>query len=339
MRLLVLGGTQFLGRHIVDCAQGRGHELTLFNRGRTDPDPIPGVEQVHGDRGHDLSLLAGRAWDVVIDTSGYWPRDVRACAELVAGEVNRYVFVSSISAYGSFPEAGLDEDAPTVPDPPPDATDVLVHYAELKAACERVVEGVLPGRTLIIRPGLIVGPRDRTGRFTYWVQRLADGGRVLAPRAPEQPTQLIDARDLAEWTVRMLEQGATGVYNATGPAEPLTLVELLERVCAATGGRSELVWVDEARLAAAGVEPWDNLPLWLDLPRHADLRGMCAVDIRKALAAGLKFRPLEDTVADTLAWQRLHGDASAGAERVTAVPAAGLSREREAEVLEMVGGA
>jgi 2'-hydroxyisoflavone reductase len=337
MRLLVLGGTMFLGRHVVDCAQTRGHELTLFNRGRTDPGPIPGVEQVHGDRAHDLALLRGRSWDAVIDTSGYWPRDVRASAELLADRVDRYVFVSSISAYGSMPEAGLAEDAPTAADPPEDATDILEHYAELKAACERVVQGILPGRTLVIRPGLIVGPRDRTNRFAYWVARLAEGGRVLVPRAPDQPAQLIDARDLAAWMVGMVERGGAGVYNATGPAEPLTLVALLERISAAVGGQSELVWVDEARLAQAGVQPWDNLPVWLDLHRNPDLRGMLAVDVGRAVSAGLEFRPLEDTVADTLAWERERGNAGAPGD-VPAVPPAGLTRDREAELLHLLAG-
>ena len=182
MRLLILGGTMFLGRHLVEAAQARGHELTLFNRGRTDPTPIAGVAQIHGDREHDLGRLDGRSWDAVIDTSGYLPRAVRASAERLADNVERYVFVSSISAYGSFPEPGLNEDAPTAPDPPPDASDVMEHYAEMKAACERVPESVVPGRALTIRPGLIVGLHDPTNRFTYWVTRLAEGGRVLAPR-------------------------------------------------------------------------------------------------------------------------------------------------------------
>src|SRR5438477_9292267 len=169
MRLLILGGTMFLGRHIVSVAEGRGHELTLFNRGRTDPAPIAGVEQIHGDRGHDLARLAGREWDAVIDTSGYLPPIVRASAGLLAHAVDRYVFVSSISAYGAFPRPGLDEDAPTAPLPPPGADDITRYYSELKAACEREVEAVLPGRALVVRPGLIVGPHDPTERFTYWV--------------------------------------------------------------------------------------------------------------------------------------------------------------------------
>jgi len=338
MRLLVIGGTKFLGRHVVDCAQAREHELTLFNRGRTDPRPIPGVEQIHGDREHDLALLAGRSWDGVIDTSGYWPRDVRASAALLAENVDRYAFVSSVSAYGTFPEAGLDEDAPTAPDPPVDANDVMQYYAELKASCERVVESVLPGRALVIRPGLIVGPRDPTDRFTYWVRRLADGGRVLAPRAPDQPVQLIDVRDLAEWMVRMLEQGGAGVYNATGPAEPLKLVPALERIADAVGGCSELVWVDEEQLAEAGVEPWDELPMWLDLPRHPEFRGLCAVDVRRAVGAGLEFRALEDTAADTLVWDQRRGEESLRAEQVALPPQAGIARDREAELLARLTG-
>jgi 2'-hydroxyisoflavone reductase len=338
MRLLVLGGTKFLGRHVVDSGQARGHELTLFNRGQTDPGPIPGVEQIHGDREHDLALLAGRSWDAVIDTSGYWPRAVRASAEMLAETVDRYVFISSISAYGHFPERGISEDAPIAPDPPADASDVMEHYAELKASCERVVEGVLPGRAVVIRPGLIVGPLDPTNRFTYWVRRLAEGGRVLAPAAPEQPVQLIDVRDLADWSVRMAEQGAAGAYNATGPAEPLTLGPLLERIAAATGGASELVWIDEERLAEAGVKPWDELPVWLDLPRNADFRGMLAVDIARAVGAGLQFRPLETTVADTLAWDRAQPPTPESDGDNPLPPRAGLVSEREAELLARLAG-
>lgn len=338
MRLLILGGTVFLGRHIVDAGRARGHELTLFNRGRTDPGPIPGVEQIHGDRERDLALLAGRDWDAVIDTSGYVPRVVGASAHALAETVERYLFVSSISAYGTFPEPGIDESHEIVPDPPPGTEDVLAHYAELKAACERRLADVLPGRALVVRPGLIVGPHDPTDRFTYWVRRLADGGRVLVPRAPDQPVQLIDARDLADWIVRMVEVGSTGVYNATGPATPLTFGPMLERIAAATGGHAELVWIDEGRLADAGVEPWSHLPLWLDLERQPDFRGFLATDIGRALNAGLSLRPLEETTADTLAWVRERPAASARPGGSPLPPPAGLSSEREAELLARLGG-
>jgi 2'-hydroxyisoflavone reductase len=338
MRLLVLGGTLFLGRHIVEAGCRHGHELTLFNRGRTDPRPLDGVEQIHGDRSRDLSLLADRRWDAVIDTSGYLPRVVRASAESLAGAVERYVFVSSISAYGAFPAPGLDETAPTAPAPPPDADDVMRYYSEFKAACESEVEGVLPGRTLIVRPGLIVGPHDPTERFTYWVRRLAEGGRVLAPDAPDQPVQLIDARDLAGWIVEMAETRSTGVFNATGPAGPLTFGAMLGRIRAATGDRAELVWIGEERLAEAGVEPWDELPVWLDLARNPDFRGFLAVDVSRALAAGLAFRPLEETVADTLAWVRERPGPPGRVEGIAVPSPAGLSLEREAELLERLAG-
>jgi len=338
MRLLVLGGTLFLGRHVVEAAQAGGHELTLFNRGRSAPTPIAGVEQIHGDRERDLALLAGRHWDAAIDTSGYLPRVVGASAQALGETVERYVFVSSISTYGAFVDTGLDESAPTAPDPPPGTEDVLAHYAELKAACERRIEALLPGRVLVIRPGLIVGPHDPTERFTYWVRRLAACGRVLAPRAPDQPVQLIDVRDLAGWIVRMVEAAATGVYNATGPATPLTFGPMLERIAAATGSQAEVIWIEEDRLAKAGVEPWDELPLWLDLDRQPNFRGFFAVDIGRALSAGLSFRPLEETVADTLAWAR---ERPAGTSRPAGSPLpppAGLPAQRETELLARLSG-
>jgi len=331
VRLLILGGTLFLGRHIVDCAREHGHELTLFNRGHTDPGAFADVERITGDREADLDVLAGRSWDAVIDTSGYLPRVVRASAAALADSVDHYVFVSSISAYSSLPVPGLDEDAPLAELPDPDSEDVARYYGELKVGCERVVRDALPDRALVVRPGLIVGPHDPTERFTYWVRRLAEGGRVLAPGAEGQPVQLIDARDLARWIVLMTEQRRTGTFNATGPAERLTFGEMLERIRRATGGNAEFVWIDEDRLAEAGVEPWDELPLWLDLPRHAELRGFLAVSVGRALSEGLEFRPLEATVADTLAWRR--STSEIGKTVGVPVPPAGLSVEREAQLL------
>jgi 2'-hydroxyisoflavone reductase len=337
MRLLVLGGTLFLGRHIVDAAQERGHDLTLFNRGRSGPEAFADIEQIHGDRGHDLPLLARRSWDAVIDTSGYVPRNVRASTEALADSVEHYTFVSSISAYATFARAGLDEDAPvaSLSEADSDSQDVEQHYGALKAACEREVQAALPGRALVVRPGLIVGPHDPTERFTYWVARLAEGGRVLVPDAPEQPMQLIDARDLADWTVRMAERRATGTFNATGPSEPLTFGSMLKRTAMATEGGSEIVWVDEQRLVEAGVEPFSDLPLWLGPERESEYRGFLDVDIRRALAAGLALRPLEQTIADTLAWVR---DRTGSAPPTSGfeLPPAGISREREAELLSLL---
>jgi len=333
VRLLVIGGTLFLGRHIVERARERGHELTLFNRGLSAPELFAELEQIRGDRDGDLSLLAERSWDAVIDTSGSLPRTVGASAALLSHTAGHYTFVSSVSAYGTFPRRGIDEDEPVAKLPEPESEDTGRYYGELKAACEVEVRAAFPGRALVVRPGLIVGPYDLTERFTYWVRRLAEGGRVLAPRAPDQPVQLIDARDLADWIVRMVEQQRAGTFNASGPAAPLVFGEMLERIRIAAGGHAELVWVDERRLVEAGVGPWDELPLWLDLPRNPEFTGFLAVDLGRALSTGLGLRLLEETVVDTLAWVRTRGGIPLKAPAVP-IPPPGLSPEREAELLQ-----
>ena len=298
MRLLILGGTLFLGRHLSQEALAHGHDLTLFNRGRTAPHLFPEADHVRGDREGDLGALRGRDWDAVIDTSGRDPRVVGASAALLAPVAAHYTFVSSISAYGVFPKPGMDEDAPTARDV---SKDVAEGYGVRKAACERVVADAFEGRSCTVRPGLLIGPRDPTERFSAWVRDLAAGGRVRAPADRDQPVQLVDARDLAAWVLDGAEQGRVGTFNATGPAEPLTFGETLERVGQATGGHAELEWVDGESLLADGLEPWDDVPLWLDLPRHPELRGFMAVDIARAVSAGLVFRPLEETVRDLVA--------------------------------------
>jgi len=295
MRLLILGGTQFLGRHLARQALARGHDVTLFNRGRTAPGLFPEAVRLRGDRKGDLDALRRRDWDAVIDTSGSDPRDVGASATLMAPSVGHYTFVSSISAYGTFPEEGLDEDAPTAKDA---SEDLAGGYGAGKAACERIVADAFPGRSSTIRAGLLVGPHDPTERFSSWVRDLAAGGRVRAPAEREQPVQLIDARDLADWMLDGAEQERVGTFNATGPAEPLTLGETLERVRDATGGGAKLEWVDGKVLLDEGLEPWDDVPLWLDLPRHPELRGFMAIENARALSSGLTLRPLEQTVRD-----------------------------------------
>lgn len=302
MRLLILGGTVFLGRGLVEAASVRGHELTLFNRGQSGPRVLSDVEQLRGDRDGDLSSLRGRSWDAVIDTCGFVPRVVRDSAQLLASAVPHYTFVSSVSVYGEFSGRGLSEEAPVETLSDPAAEDVERYYGPLKAACEREVRAAFGERSLIVRPGLIVGPHDPTERFTYWVRRLADGGPVLAPRASGQPVQFIDVRDLAEWVIAMVESGAAGTYNATGPARPLTFTRMLERMQAAAGSTASLRWIEEDDLAKSDVEPWDDLPLWLDVSRHPELAGFLEVDVSRALASGLTFRPLELTTADTVAW-------------------------------------
>ena len=318
VRLLVLGGTKFLGRHVVDAALAGGHEVTIFTRGRTNPELYPEAEHLVGDRDGGLAALAGRSWDGVVDTSGYVPRVVRQSAELLRDAVERYVFVSSVSVYADFSRP-ISEETPVAELEDPASEDVEADYGALKAACERVVEEAFGDRATSVRAGLIVGPHDPTDRFTYWPRRLAAGGDVLAPGSPDAPVQFVDARDLAAWLLRLAEQGPGGAFNATGPAEPLTFGELLERATAAIGSDANLVWTDEQRIVDAGVQPWTELPLWIPGDEYA---GMEQADTSRARAAGLAFRPLEETVRDTLAWSL-----EAGEQRPT------LTREREAEIL------
>jgi 2'-hydroxyisoflavone reductase len=312
MKLLVFGGTKFLGRGVVEAAGA--HEVTLVNRGRTNPELYPELERIELDLTGDLEQLQGRQWDAAIDLDPtQLPRHTRRRAEAV--DVGHYVFVSTISVY-SDTSTPIDERSPLFdpPDPEPEEFDPA-QYGGLKVGSERVVQDVFGEHAAIARAGLIVGPHDPTDRFTYWPRRLADGGTVLAPGDPEQPVQLIDARDLGAFLVHLAEQRTSGVFNGTGPAQPLTLGETLARIA----GDAELVWVDDQTLLDAEVGPWMELPLWLPGEEYA---GLLRADISSALAAGLTFRPLEDTARDTLAWSR-----EAGEQRPT------LTRERERELL------
>jgi len=300
MNLLILGGTVFLGRHLVEATLARGHQITLFNRGQSNPALYPQLETLHGDRDGDLTALSGRRWDAVIDTCGYVPRLVRASAQALAEAVDHYIFISSISVY---PTAGASV-GPSEDSPVETMTDETVEeitgetYGPLKALCEQAAEAAMPGRVLTIRPGLIVGPYDPSDRFSYWPARLARGGQVLVPDAPHGLTQFIDVRDLAEWTLKLIEQQQSGIYNATGPAEPLSLGQFFEQCRAEVGPAAELVWVGESFLLDQAVGPFVELPLWLP----EEMQAMMKADIGRALAAGLTFRPLAETVADTLAW-------------------------------------
>lgn len=326
MKLLVLGGTLFLGRHVVAEALARGHAVTLFHRGRTQPDLFPAAERILGDRERDLEALDGRTWDAVVDTSGYLPSVVRASATRLAGAAGYYAFVSSISVYAALPPRGGDESAP-VQAMPAGAAEQLTGdtYGALKALCEREVEAAFPGRALHVRAGLLVGPHDPTDRFTWWVRRVARGGDVLAPGDPAGPVQMVDARDLAAWIVAMTERAAGGVFNATGPRTPLTFGAMLDACREATGSDARFTWVDEAFLLERGVTPWSEMPLWL--PRaHA---GMVSVDARRAWASGLAFRPLVETARDTWRWDR-DTPVEARPPKPGLAMAAGMSPEREA---------
>jgi 2'-hydroxyisoflavone reductase len=326
MRLLILGGTAFLGRHLVEAALARGHDLTLFTRARTNPGLFPQVEHLTGDREVDLSSLNRRSFDAVIDTSGYVPRVVRASADVLAATVERYVFISTISVYEDAPV--LTETAPLQPAPDPPSEDVGQNYGALKALCEQGAEAALPGRTLVLRPGLVVGSHDYTGRFGYWPRRVALGGEVLAPGRPETQVWLIDARDLAEWTIRMVESRATGIFNAAGPRAPLRFGDLLEECRWVTGSDATFTWADDAFLLAHDVAPYSEMPLWLP----AAGGGYPEIDVARALAAGLTFRPLADTIRDAL----VDGNFDPGTFEAFGLPRrpAGLEPERERRLLD-----
>ncbi len=327
MKFLILGGTKFLGRALVETARQEGHEVTLFNRGQTNPELFPEVEKLHGDRRQSLAALSQRTWDAVIDTSGYEPAVVRASAEQLANSVDRYVFISTISVYSDFSQVGITEASPLAqlpPDADPNAPVTGETYGPLKALCEQAVETALPGRTLIVRPGLIVGPWDPTDRFTYWVYRMLQEGEVLAPNRPGYPTQFIDVRDLASWILQMTAARQTGIYNATGLRQPVPMGDLLDTAKRISGSNARIIWVNENFLLRNEVQPWADLPLWLPESDPANA-GFAKVSIQKALEHGLSFRPLEDTVRDTLTWAK-----SRPADHIWQ---AGLSRGQEAELL------
>jgi 2'-hydroxyisoflavone reductase len=327
MRLLILGGTVFLGRAVVEAALQRGHQVTLFNRGKSNPGVYPQVEKLVGDRGGTLSELQGRRWDAVIDTCGYVPRLVRNSAEYLAGAVDHYIFISTLSVYASFADPGINENAPVGALSDPTIEEVNGDtYGPLKALCEQAVLTAMPGRALVLRPGLIVGPFDPTDRFTYWPRRVARGGAVLAPGRPERTVQFIDVRDLAEWTLRMVEAGSTGIYNADGPAQPCSMGELLAVSKEVSGSDAVFNWVTESFLLEQKVGEWMEMPLWVpeSQPENA---GFFAFDCSEAFSAGLTFRPLAETVRATLEW-----DATLPADRALK---AGITPQREAELLRL----
>jgi 2'-hydroxyisoflavone reductase len=318
LRLLVLGGTRFVGRAVVQAALDQGHRVTTFNRGTTNPELFAGrVEKLHGDRGSDLSALRGRDWDAVVDVAAYHPRVVQASLEAVAA--SRYVFVSSVSVYADMtvpPVEGAAVSPLTDPEDPSPGS-----YGARKAACEDLVRNAFGAGATIVRPGLIVGPYDTTDRFNYWLRRLAEGGTVLAPGGPSDPVQFIDVRDLAQFIVRLIENEVGGTFNATGPTT--TFGSFLAGCQRALGTDAQLVWVPTADLLAAGLDPWMGVPMWVGDP---ECEAANRVDIDRALAAGLAIRDLGDTVRAILA------TGPAG-------PPSAFNREAEAALLGKVPGA
>jgi 2'-hydroxyisoflavone reductase len=333
MKILIIGGTVFLGRYLVESALRSGHEVTLFNRGRHGAELFPQVERIFGDRTSDLKALSGRRWDAVIDTCGYVPRDVLASARALADSVKNYIYISSVSAYREV-TPGMDETAPLAQitaEELREAEQIIASdrataytygrwYGPMKALCEQAAETAMPGRVLHVRSALIVGPHDYSDRFTYWVRRVAQGGEVLAPGNSERRVEFTDVRDLSEWIVRMAEREQTGAYHTTGPDYPLTMGRVLEECQAVSGSRASLTWVSEQFLLDNEVKPWSEMPLWLP-EEHT---GFHALNNSKAMQAGLTFRPLAETIRDTLLWD---------ATRSSVELRSGLTGEREAQLL------
>ena len=334
--LLILGGTSFLGPHIVKRALARGHSVTLFNRGRTNPHLFPDLEKLRGDRdprkGDGLKALEGRRWDAAVDTSGHFPRIVRASAELLAGVVRQYVYISSISVYTDHSIVNMDESGPlaTMEDEGLESFgEQFQYYGALKALCEKAADTAMSGRATNLRPGLIVGPRDNVPRFTYWPVRIERGGEVLAPGSPDDPVQYIDGRDLAAFIVKTIEDSTTGTFNVTGPNNPTNIAELLYGCKAVTGGDAQFTWIDADFLAEHNLHGWSDLPVWI--PPRDGYEGFHRVSCQKAIDAGLTTRPLAETVRDTLDWYHAWPSEKPFPWR------GGMQPEREQEVLEAWG--
>jgi len=327
MKLLIIGGTKFLGPHLVRSALARGHDVTLFNRGLFAALPPAGVEFVQGNRDGEIALLAGRRFDAAIDTCGFVPRIVRQSVAQLADAVQRYIFVSSISVYAEPLGGAFAEEEPTAMPADPKTEEVTNEtYGGLKALCEGEVMTGMPGRAMVVRPGLIVGPLDPSDRFTYWPTRFALGGDVLVPGSPDAAVSFIDVRDLAQWMIHAAEESLTGTFNASGTYGATTMGEVIE-ACRAAAGTGNAVWVSEDFVLSRGVAPWTELPLWIPQGEDSLIRASSA----RAVKAGLRYRPLADTVQATLEWSR-----GLGLERPLR---AGLNRAREAELLAAWGSA
>lgn len=331
MKILVLGGTAFVGPHYIEQALARGHEVTMFNRGRTNTDLFPKVEKLVGNRfpEQDAGLTAleeqikdGRKWDVVFDTSAYVPRVAKASAELLANACEHYLFISTLSVFADR-SVDVDENAPVGKLDDETIEQVTgASYGPLKALCEQACEAAMPGRVANVRPGLIVGPLDRSDRFTWWPHRIAQGGETLAPGRPDGPIQIIDVRDLTQWCLDLAEQRTTGVFNAVGPASRVTMQEFLHGCKIVLGSDNTFTWVDQQFLLDREVRAYMEMPLWI--PREDPPYG--TAQCQKAMAAGLRFRPIGDTIRDTLEWS--------SARPTDHRWRAGMAAEREATILK-----
>ena len=333
LRILILGGTGFIGPHMVSYAVERGHRVSIFTRGQREIDLPESVERLQGDRNDDHDALEGRVWDVVLDNNAQDYRWVQKSTELLAGVAQQYVFVSSISAYALqgfgwdrasevMFEPLVDEDYHRIETPQGWKDGDDAPYGLMKTLSENIVHAAFPGRATVVRPGLIAGPGDMTDRFTYWPVRLDEGGRVLAPGNPDHANQVIDQRDLTEWIVRLAESRTVGDFNATGPAERMSMGSMLDKIGRATETPHELTWIPESFLEGRGVSPWQDLPAWI--PGDP----LMFVDVSDAVSSGLTFRPLVETAKETLEWDKARPAAERANRRF------GMSRQRERELLD-----
>ncbi len=327
MKLLFLGGTGFVGPHQVAYARARGHEVTVFNRGRTNPAGFEGVEMLQGDRNapNGYAALRGRRWDAVIDNPAQLPRWVREAGAALREATDCYVFTSTLSVFRTREAIGITEDGPLHDPGDPDATAVGNQYGPLKVRCEMEARAVFGNRALVLRPGLIVGPGDLSDRFSYWPVRIEQGGEILAPGTPDDPVAFVDARDYGEFLVRLVEQKARGTYNVVGPRTTLTIAEMLYGIKAVTTSDARFTWVDTDFVLAQRLRPYTDLPVWM--PPRGTSAGWARMDCSKAIAAGLTFRPLADTARETLTYYHAQP-----AERQQQLRA-GLTPDRERDVL------
>lgn len=334
MKVLVLGGTRFVGRVFVEHALARGHQVTTFNRGRTGQD-MPGTEAVRGDREnatHLRELVTGREWDWVVDTSGYVPKVVGDAARLLSDRAGAYVFFSTVSVYPAWPTEPVSEESPVYECAPEasgtaedEATWTAAQYGAYKAGCERAVVDAFNGRVTVLRPGVILGPHENVGRLTWWLRRIERGGRVLAPGDATKPIQPVDIRDLAAFTLKCLEKRTAGTFNVVAPQGQATFGQMLDACVAETGSGAELTWVDDDFLIDHQVRQWTEIPLWRTPP------GTWSVNTTRAAHAGLTCRPIEDTVRGTYGWLSKSGDPAAYDRQAHH----GLSQEKERELLEI----
>lgn len=327
MKLLVIGGTRFVGKHFVNAALAGGHSVTLFNRARSRTEAVPGTEQIVGDREADLGLLAGREWDAVVDTCGFVPRVVGLSVDVLSESVGTYLFISSISVYKDTETKMQTEDAPLVELEDPSVEEIKGDtYGGLKALCERRVQDAFGDRATIVRPGLIVGPHDSSDRFTYWPWHFAREGDFLAPDVPDCPIQYIDCRDLGAFCLGLLQDGTTGTFHACGPTPACSFKEFVARGTAAFDNIATPVWADPAVLAEHDVKAWEDLPFIASFDGTDS--AYLSMDNGRAVGAGLRQRPLEETLIDTMDWWRKH---RAGDDL-----RAGMNSEREASLLKAV---